>query len=113
MRPLPGSLRGVVMAKLIPQHVLLAGALALSSLIAASCPATALAQATSSASPLSGSVASKEEGPMEGVLVSAQRAGSPITITVVSDAKGRFRFLEGKLAPGRYAIRVRAIGYDL
>ena len=29
---------------------------------------------------------------MEGVLVSAQKAGSPITVTVVSDEHGRFRF---------------------
>src|SRR3954469_1657652 len=113
MRPLPGSLRGAIMAKLIPHHVLVAGALAVSIVAAAFCPAAALAQATSSASSLSGSVVSKEEGPMEGVLVSAQRAGSPITITVVSDANGRFAFPEGKLAAGRYAIRVRAIGYDL
>src|SRR4051812_4702962 len=113
MRPLPGSLRGVIMAKLIPHNLLVAGALAFSGLVAAFCPAAALAQATSSASSLSGSVVSKEEGPMEGVLVSAQRSGSPITISVASDAKGRFRFPEGKLTPGRYAIRVRAIGYDL
>ena len=50
---------------------------------------------------------------MEGVVVSAQRAGSPITISVVSDAKGAYRFPDGKLGPGRYAIRVRAAGYDL
>ena len=62
---------------------------------------------------LSGTVTSKEEGPMEGVLVSAQRSGSPITITVVSDAKGVYRFPDGKLGPGRYAIRIRAVGYDL
>ncbi|MGZ5079444.1 MAG: carboxypeptidase regulatory-like domain-containing protein [Usitatibacter sp.] len=63
--------------------------------------------------PLSGTVASKEEGAMEGVLVSAQRSGSPITVTVVSDAKGRYRFPADKLGPGRYAIRIRAAGYDL
>jgi hypothetical protein len=62
---------------------------------------------------LSGTVTSNEEGPMEGVLVSAQRSGSPITITVVSDAKGGYRFPEDKLAAGRYAIRIRAAGYDL
>ena len=65
------------------------------------------------AAPLSGTVTSKEEGPMEGVLVSAQRSGSPITITVVSDAKGSYRFAGDKLGPGRYAIRIRAAGYDL
>ena len=34
---------------------------------------------------LTGHVTSSEEGAMEGVLVSAQQAGSPITVTVVSD----------------------------
>src|SRR6185369_1647070 len=55
---------------------------------------------------LSGTVTSREEGPMEGVLVSAQREGSPITVTVVSDAKGHFLFPAGRLAPGPHAIRI-------
>ncbi len=50
---------------------------------------------------------------MEGVLVSAQEAGSPITVTVVSDALGRFRFPDGRLSPGHYTLRIRATGYDL
>src|SRR5512140_2437136 len=62
---------------------------------------------------LSGTVTSREEGPMEGVLVSAQREGSPITITVVSDDKGHFRFPAGRLAPGSHAIRIRAAGFEL
>jgi virginiamycin B lyase len=62
---------------------------------------------------LSGTVTSAEEGAMEGVLISAQRAGSPITVTVVSDAQGRFRFPGGRLASGDYALRIRAVGYDL
>jgi len=62
---------------------------------------------------LAGSVSSAEEGVMEGVLVSAQAAGSPITVTVVSDEHGRFRFPGGRLAPGHYALRIRAIGYEL
>ena len=41
---------------------------------------------------LSGKVASSEEGLMEGVLVSAKKAGSTITTTVVSNAKGEFSF---------------------
>jgi hypothetical protein len=39
---------------------------------------------------LTGLVSSQEEGPMEGVLVSAKRAGSGVTTTVVSDAQGRY-----------------------
>src|SRR4029077_16590844 len=62
---------------------------------------------------LAGKVSSAEEGAMEGVLVSAKRAGSTITITVVSDRDGRYSFPSAKLEPGRYAIRIRAVGYDL
>jgi len=62
---------------------------------------------------LMGSVSSAAEGAMEGVLVSAQQAGSPITVTVVSDEHGRFRFPDGRLAAGHYALRIRAVGYDL
>src|SRR3954464_436625 len=65
------------------------------------------------AQPLSGRVTSAEEGAMEGVLVSAKKTGSTITATVVSDAEGRYRFPEKKLSPGKYAVSVRAIGYEL
>src|ERR1051325_1386653 len=61
---------------------------------------------------LSGTVTSTEEGPMEGVLVSAKRAGSTITVTVVSDAKGRYAFPASRLAPGKYALKVRASGFE-
>ena len=54
---------------------------------------------------LTGVVMSAEEGAMEGVLVSAKREGSTITVTVVSDAQGRYRFPAKRLAPGRYAVR--------
>jgi len=50
---------------------------------------------------------------MEGVLVSAKRVGSTITVTVVSDQQGRYSFPEARLEPGRYALRIRAVGYDL
>jgi streptogramin lyase len=62
---------------------------------------------------LTGIVTSAEEGAMEGVLVSAKKTGSNMTITVVSDAQGRYRFPATKLEAGQYAIRIRAIGYDL
>src|SRR4051812_3183288 len=62
---------------------------------------------------LSGQVTSAEEGAMEGVLVSAKRAGARITITVASDPQGRYRFPAAKLQPGQYALRIRATGYDL
>ncbi len=69
--------------------------------------------ATAQAQTLAGRVTSAEEGAMEGVLVSAKRTGSTITVTVVSDATGRYAFPDGKLDPGQYAVRIRAIGYDL
>src|SRR3954469_17465153 len=62
---------------------------------------------------LAGTLTSAEEGAMEGVLVSAKRAGSTITVTVVSDERGRYGFPAAKLPPGRYAITIRAVGYDL
>jgi hypothetical protein len=62
---------------------------------------------------LMGQVSSKEEGPMEGVLVSAKKDGSTIPITVVTDQQGRYSFPSAKVGPGRYAIKIRAVGYDL
>jgi streptogramin lyase len=50
---------------------------------------------------------------MEGVLVSAKKAGSTITVTVVSDEQGRYQFPSSKLIPGQYALHIRAVGYDL
>jgi virginiamycin B lyase len=62
---------------------------------------------------LNGQVSSAEEGPMEGVLVSAKRAGSTVTTTVVSDGQGRYTFPAKKLEPGQYAISIRAAGYEV
>jgi streptogramin lyase len=47
------------------------------------------------------------------VLVSVRKAGSPITITVVTDEQGRYRFPQARLEPGPYALQIRAVGYDL
>jgi virginiamycin B lyase len=62
---------------------------------------------------LAGRVSSAEDGPLEGVLVSAKKAGSTMTVTVVSDQQGRYRFPQSRLEAGRYALRIRAVGYDL
>jgi len=62
---------------------------------------------------LSGHVRSAREGAMEGVLVSAHREGSNITVTVVSDAQGGYGFPASRLAPGHYVLTIRAVGYDL
>lgn len=61
---------------------------------------------------LTGVVTSDAEGPMEGVVVSAKRVPGTITVTVISDSHGRYRFPAGRLAPGQYQIAIRAIGYD-
>ena len=67
----------------------------------------------SHAATLSGTVTSAKEGAMEGVLVTAKKDGSNIAVTVVSDDKGRYAFPDGRLQPGHYSLKVRAIGYVL
>src|SRR5258708_25999800 len=62
---------------------------------------------------LTGQVSSEAEGAMEGVVVSAKKAGSTVTVSVISDAQGRFSFPADRLAAGKYQIKIRAIGYDL
>jgi streptogramin lyase len=74
-------------------------------------PFAALAQAPAAA--LTGLVSSAEEAAMEGVLVSATKTGSNVTVTVVSGADGRYAFPANRLGPGRYTLAVRAVGYQL
>ncbi len=62
---------------------------------------------------LQGRVTSAEEGPMQGVLVSATKAGSTITVTVVSDAAGHYGFPASRLEPGHYGLAIRAAGFEL
>jgi hypothetical protein len=72
-------------------------------------PARAIAAETA----LAGRVASAEEGPMEGVVVSAHREGSVVTVSVVSDQDGHYSFPAARLAPGHYFLDIRADGYEL
>jgi len=65
------------------------------------------------ASALTGKVTSQEEGAMEGVLVSANRTGSNMSITVVSNAEGQYSFPRDRLEPGKYTVAIRAVGYEL
>lgn len=74
---------------------------------------TSLNAAQSPIAALTGTIASQAEPRMEGVVVSARRVGSTITVSVMSDAQGRYSFPLDRLEPGSYALRVRAIGYDL
>jgi virginiamycin B lyase len=90
------------------KSLLLASAAGLAALVLQAAPA--LAQATAA---LSGEVSSAKEGLMEGVVVSARKDDSTITVSVVSDDKGHFSFPASRLDSGHYAIGIRAIGYDL
>ncbi|HMI96138.1 MAG TPA: carboxypeptidase regulatory-like domain-containing protein [Micropepsaceae bacterium] len=62
---------------------------------------------------LSGKVTSAKEGAMEGVLVTAKKDGANMSFTVVSDEKGQYSFPAGRLEPGHYSLKIRAIGYVL
>ena len=71
------------------------------------------ADAQNRAAALSGQVTSDAEGAMEGVVVSAKKPGSTVTVSVISDAKGRYSFPADRLPAGKYNITIRAAGYDL
>jgi streptogramin lyase len=62
---------------------------------------------------LKGKVTSDAEGAMEGVVVSAKKANSIVTVSVISDAQGNYSFPANRLGAGQYTIKIRAIGYDL
>src|SRR6195256_6041602 len=90
----------------------------ISSLTMAATFALALGQVTSpanaqSSSPASvtGKVTSAEEGAMEGVVVRAKKG--IVTVSVVSNARGEFRFPSAKLGTGTYEVSIKAAGYDL
>jgi virginiamycin B lyase len=60
---------------------------------------------------LTGVVSSQAEGPMEGVIVTAKRAGSTIAVSVVTDKTGRYSFPSDRLVSGEYNLNTRAGGY--
>jgi hypothetical protein len=62
-------------------------------------------QAQHPPSALIGHIASDREGAMEGVIVSAKKDGSTITVSVVSDGQGQYAFPASKLVGGRYSRR--------
>src|SRR5262245_45276703 len=87
--------------------------IAISTVVLVMLAASSHVAAQASASALTGIVSSQAEGPMEGIVVSAKRTGSTMTISVMSDAQGRYAFPANRLEPGAYTIRIRATGYDL
>ena len=76
-------------------------------------PSPAKAADTQGPAALAGQVSSQEEGPMEGVVVSAKKDGSTITVSVISDNKGHYSFPATRLNPGHYTLKIRAVGYNL
>ncbi len=76
-------------------------------------PHSAPVSKSAHAAALTGKVTSQAEGAMEGVIVGAKKAGSTITTWVMSDAQGEYRFPRDRMEPGKYAISVRAVGYEL
>jgi virginiamycin B lyase len=96
MQALRRSLRGLLA---LPAILLLSG--------------LGLLPAAAQSATLTGQVSSAEEGAMEGVVISAKKAGSTVTVSVISDAQGKFSFPQAKLEPGRYDLNIRAIGFEL
>src|SRR5580700_3718182 len=66
-----------------------------------------------SAAALTGAVSSAAEPVMEGVVVSAKKDGSTITVSVVTDERGQYSFPASRLEPGHYTLGTRAVGFDL
>ncbi len=93
--------------------MLLSAGLVLAALPVFLAPAHAAAADVQGPSALSGTVSSQEEGAMEGVVVSAKKEGSTITVSVISDNKGHYSFPVNRLEPGHYNLSIRAVGYNL
>ena len=55
-------------------------------------------------SALTGHVTSEAQGAMEGVVVSAKKAGSTVAVSVVSEAQGRYSFPANRLSAGKYSL---------
>src|SRR6266516_4073722 len=85
---------------------------ALAAIVLQTAPAPLQAQAHTLPA-LIGQVTSTEEGPMEGVVVSARKDGATVSISVVTNDQGRFAFPAARLEPGRYTLKARAAGYEL
>ena len=75
-------------------HLLLGAGGALAAMLLLATPYFVRAQ-TQAPAAVTGQVSSEAEGAMEGVVVSAKKAGSTVTVSVISDAHGRYGF------PGR------------
>jgi virginiamycin B lyase len=73
---------------------------------------TSRAEAASAAA-LAGKVTGPDGAPLEGVVVTANKFSSTITISVVSQADGGYSFPADRLGPGGYFLTIRATGFEL
>jgi virginiamycin B lyase len=87
-------------------------AIALAAVLFQAAPFPASAEAATPIA-LTGQVTSDAEGAMEGVVVTAHKDGSIVSVSVITDKTGRYAFPESRLAPGHYTLAIRAVGYDL
>jgi virginiamycin B lyase len=94
----------------MPRHRMVTGVVFL--VVGVLLAGTGVAAAETGLPALAGKVTAGQDA-LEGVLVSAKRNGSTVTITVVSDKDGRYSFPAARLEPGQYSLRIRAAGYEL
>ena len=90
-------------------HYMLGMTTALAVVLALALPSSVRAQGPA----LTGKVTSAAEGAMEGVVVTAHKDGSVVSVSVTTNAQGVYSFPEDRLEPGHYSIAARAVGYDL
>ena len=90
-------------------HYMLGMTTALAVVLALALPSSVRAQGPA----LTGKVTSAAEGAMEGVVVTAHKDGSVVSVSVTTNAQGVYSFPEDRLEPGHYNLAIRAVGYDL
>ena len=62
---------------------------------------------------ITGKVTGPDGTPLEGVVITANKFSSTITVSVVSQADGRYSFSADRVGPGDYFLAVRATGFEL
>src|SRR6266849_3089757 len=110
----PGEVIGILRSNEVlmeTRRFVLDAAAALAAILLQVPLAPLLAHAQTPPSALTGQVTSAEEGPMEGVVISAREDGSTVSISVVTNAQGRFAFPAERLECGHYTLKARAARY--
>ena len=82
-------------------HYMLGMTTALAVVLALALPSSVRAQGPA----LTGKVTSAAEGAMEGVVVTAHKDGSVVSVSVTTNAQGVYSFPEDRLEPGHYIDR--------